>query len=251
MEKFPQPEQAVLCATCLARRYSLCHATIETVLEGSSYTMAPLLASSALTVPAQQIIYSETDLHDFVTIIGRGWAMREVILADGRRQIMQFLLPGDIIFSALKPESTSKSALRTITEVVCRTFNRNEFMTVLFKHSDLFDELLEVWAEEKRQADQRAVDLGRHTAKQRIARLLIYLYERLASRGLTSGQVIDFPLRQRHIADATGSHFVLVSRVLSEFHSAGLIEISRNRTLMIRDFMRLRSAGNMDLAAQS
>lgn len=224
---------------------------IETILEDGSHAVVPLLPSSLHTIPARQIIHSAVEFHDLITIIGRGWAMREVILADGRQQIMQFLLPGDIIFSTLKFEPASKFAITTLTEVVCRTFKRDEFQAVLFKCPDLFDELLKVWAEEKRQADQRAVDLGLRTAKQRIARLLIYLYERLASRGLTNGQVFDFPLRQRHIADATGSHFVHVSKVLSEFRSAGLIDIGRNRTLTIRDLAQLRSAGNMDFAAQS
>ena len=43
---------------------------------------------------------------------------------------------------------------------------------------------------------------------------------------------IDFPLRQHHVADATGLTAVHVSKVLSEFRRNGLIEIS-DRSLTI------------------
>lgn len=45
---------------------------------------------------------------------------------------------------------------------------------------------------------------------------------------------MEFPLRQHHIADATGLTTVHVSKVMSEFARGGYIEIS-NRSLTILD----------------
>ena len=77
-----------------------------------------------------------------------------------------------------------------------------------------------------------AADLGRRTADERIARLILRLSSRLAKRGMLQGQAMDFPLRQHQIADATGLTPVHVSRVLSNFRRKGLIDIN-GRSLTI------------------
>ena len=85
--------------------------------------------------------------------------------------------------------------------------------------------------EEKTRTDQLIVDLGRRTADERIARLILGLAERLSKRDMARGgpTEFDFPLRQHHIADATGLTPVHVSKVLSEFRRNGLINISERR----------------------
>jgi CRP/FNR family transcriptional regulator len=93
--------------------------------------------------------------------------------------------------------------------------------------------------DERRQADELAVDLGRRTADERLARLILKLSERLAKRGMVHEQTFEFPLRQWQIADATGLTPVHVSKVLGEFQRAGLIEI-KDRSLTIRNPAELR-----------
>ena len=113
----------------------------------------------------------------------------------------------------------------------------------------MFDKLSKVWIEEKDRADQLIVDLGRRTADERIARLMLNLSERLSQRCMTrttenSGLEMEFPLRQHHIADATGLTPVHVSKVLSEFRRSGLIKIS-DRALTILDPIGFRHVAHM------
>jgi CRP/FNR family transcriptional regulator, anaerobic regulatory protein len=71
------------------------------------------------------------------------------------------------------------------------------------------------------------------------------LLERLDQRGMINlGMEIDFPLRQHHIADATGLTSVHVSKVLSEFRRAGLIKIG-DRSLTILDPAGFRRVAHM------
>ena len=91
------------------------------------------------------------------------------------------------------------------------------------------------------QSDQMALDLGRRTADERIARLIVNIAGRLAKRGMRKSDSMEFPLRQRHIADATGLTPVHVSKVMGEFQRAGLFEI-RGRVLTIFDELELRRA---------
>lgn len=86
-------------------------------------------------------------------------------------------------------------------------------------------------------------DLGRRTADERIARLMLTLMARLDARGLVRDLSFSFPLRQRHIADATGLTPVHVSRVIGSFRNAGLIEIT-GRSLKILNLAELRRVSN-------
>ena len=99
---------------------------------------------------------------------------------------------------------------------------------------------------ERSRADQLIVDLGRRTADERIARLILSLGERLARRNMVRENPLEFafPLRQHHIADATGLTAVHVNKVLTEFRRDGLIKLS-DRSLTILDEARFRRIAHM------
>lgn len=233
----PQAERG--CTACQYYELNWCRAASAARGDLAPTELAPADQSS-YTIPARRIICREQDLHDAVPVICSGWAASVVTLSDGSRQILSFLLPGDLVSTALLFESRSHCLVEAITEVHFRTFKRSELKATLFKHPDLFDKLCKAWIEEKDRADQLIIDLGRRTADERIARLILNLAERLGRRGMmtpagaTSEMEMDFPLRQHHIADATGLTPVHVSKVLSEFRRNGLIRIS-DRTLTILD----------------
>jgi CRP/FNR family transcriptional regulator len=201
-------------------------------------TLAPL-ASSTQVIPARRTICHPKEWSDGIPVICQGWAASSITLLDGRRQILAFLLPGDLVSTAYLLEPMSGRTVEAVTDVTCRKFSRGELKSFLFKQPALLEKLSKAWVEERTQADQLALDLGRRTADERIARLILNLAERLAKRGLVNGQSMEFPLRQRHVADATGLTPVHVSKVLSEFQRAGLLVINR-RTLTIMNETDLR-----------
>jgi CRP/FNR family transcriptional regulator, anaerobic regulatory protein len=84
-----------------------------------------------------------------------------------------------------------------------------------------------VSAAEQRDIDERAADLGRRSAEQRGARLMVGLVERISAYRIGPDRRYPFPLLQRHIADLTGLTHVHVSRVLSEFRDAGVMNLSK------------------------
>lgn len=192
----------------------------------------PQLASTVHTIPARRLILHPKEWSDYVPIICSGWAMSSVALPDGRRQIISFLLPGDIVSAGSLLAPTTGHTVEAITDVTYRKFKREEVKQTLFGRFDLLEKLFSLWNESKMRADQLALDLGRRRADERIARLILRLAEKVAKRTLVRSQSFDFPLRQRHIADATGLTPVHVSKVLGELQRAGLIEIS-SRSLTI------------------
>lgn len=198
----------------------------------------PLL-SSTHTIPARRKISYPNETSDFVTIICSGWAASSLALSDGRRQILSFLMPGDLVSATFLLEPMRSRSVEAITPVTCRKFPRSDFKTILFKYRPVLERLSETWNEECAQADQLALDLGRRTANERIARLILNLTEKADKRGMKRGSTMEFPLRHGHIADATGLTPVHVSRVIGMFQRDGLIEIS-GRSLTIANEGELR-----------
>jgi CRP/FNR family transcriptional regulator len=223
------------CGACPDFDNNLCHALTQAAA-------AHALPGSELHdhfVPARRTIWREGETIDRIPVICQGWASAAVNLSDGRRQILSFLLPGDIVSAVLLHETVSKGAIETITDVRYRTFPRDDIKAALVAQSDLMSTVSRVWNEETLRADRLAIDLGRRGATERIANLILTLAERLLRRGMMQEQTMDFPLRQHHIADACGLTVVHVGNVLSEFRRTRLIEIN-DRSLTILDSAALR-----------
>lgn len=228
------------CLACPAYEMNLCAAARKKAeSEPGWHSEAPVLVSTIHTIPARRMICHPKEWSEFVPIICDGWAAASVALPDGRQQILSFLLPGDFVSTASLLEAVPGRSVEAITEVTYRKFKRSDIKANLLAYADLLERLAKIWNEERTQADQLALALGRRTADERIAQLILNLADKIAKRGMANGQTMEFPLRQRHIADATGLTPVHVSKVLGELQRAGLIEIG-GRTLTIINATELR-----------
>jgi len=232
------------CAACLGFDLNICRAAAEAEAVTRARPMG--IHQSGHFVPARRIISREQDQQDLVPVICSGWAAAIVTLSDGSRQIVSFLLPGDMVSTAMLFGSRPFNLIEAITDVRYRTFNRAELKSLVCKQPELFEKFARAWVEEKSQANQLIVDLGRRTAEERIARLIMNLVDRLTKRKMVRGEPVEFefPLRQHHIADATGLTRVHVSKVLTEFRREGLININE-RSLTILDLNGFRRIAHM------
>lgn len=134
---------------------------------------------------------------------------------------------------------TAGRAVLAITDVTYRKIHRNDAQAVLFGNPDLFEKFVKNCIEEKEQTDRLIVDLGCRRADERVARLILNLYERLGNVGSEPGNSIYFPLRQTQIADIAGLTNVHVSKVLNAFKRSNVVEI-KNRSLSIINPIELR-----------
>ncbi len=218
---------------------NLCSAVSKGREASGQYPDLLPLSSSTHTIPARRTISYPKETSDFVTIICSGWAASSIMLPDGRRQIFSFLMPGDLVSTAVLLEPMRGRSVEAITPVTCRKYPRGDFKAILFKYPTVLERLSETWNEERAQADQLALDLGRRAANERIARLILNLTKKADKRGMKRGPTMEFPLRQRHIADATGLTPVHVSKVIRMLQRDGLIKIS-GRSLTIANESELR-----------
>lgn len=171
------------------------------------------------------------------------------MLSDGSRQIISFLLGGDLPSTALLFGPRPHCNIEAITDVSYRKFRRGDLKAALLQFPDLLEKVFKLWSEETDRADQLIIDLGRRTAEERVARLIFNLAERLNLRGMTrvtadSFLEMEFPLRQHQIADATGLTAVHVNKVMSTLRRDGLIHIN-DRSLTIPNLTAFRQFAQM------
>ncbi len=163
-----------------------------------------------------------------------GWASRYMTLADGRRQILNFLLPGDLIGLQAEFIDEATHGVEALTDVRLCVFRQDQLWRLFEQQPQLGYDLTWLCASEERLVDENLVTVGRRSAAERIAMLLIHLWRRAERVGLadTDGS-IDFPLTQQHIADALGLSLVHTNKTLRKLERLGLHEIRAGRLRLI------------------
>lgn len=146
-----------------------------------------------------------------------GWAAEQVILSDGRRQILRFVVPGDMILSTRGTRGTSLAALTRL--IYARPLSN------MAAEASAVAQLANLTATitEARLRDQ-VVRLGCLSGTERAAHLLLELYTRLERAGLAEGGRFSLPVSQEVLADALGLSVVHTNRVLQTLRNEGLLE---------------------------
>lgn len=198
-----------------------------------------------LRVGAGQDLISEGEQLDRIRIVLSGWLSRYKTLEDGRRQIVNFVLPGETCDAHAYLLSRIDHSIGTLTPVVYSEFEREQFEDLVESDRGLAEAL---WCETLSNGSiQRewSLNIGRRIALERVAHLLCEIVERLRPVGLLDGKSCAFPITQMDLADATGLSVVHLNRTLQELRASGLI-ILRERMLTINDLGALKNVGLFD-----
>ncbi len=196
-------------------------------------------------VAAGKQIATRDQVSEDVFLLCGGWGFRFFQLPDGRRQILNFLLPGDLFSATTVFEQRFHFSVKALTEIQISGMRRAEVQARLAINPDILTALAKSYVAETDAADRMQTALGQYSAEERIAYLLLHLMRRIAARSVIREQRYPFPLRQQHIADAVGLTTVHVSRVLSLFRDRGIIELS-DGTLQVGNLPELEHIGSLN-----
>ncbi len=171
---------------------------------------------------AGELIVRENETHDELYTLLSGWAFRYRTMSDGRRQIFNFLLPGD--FAGLQDQlgEAAPHGIEALTDVTLCVFPRDRLWDLYRSHPALGFDLTWLCAHEELIVDENLLSVGRRSATERIAMLLIHLYKRAVSIGLGASDGVLLPLTQQHFADALGLSLVHTNKTLKRLHALGL-----------------------------
>ena len=169
-----------------------------------------------------------------------GWAFRFKTLSDGRRQILNFLLPGDFIGLQEKMAGASPHGVEAITGVALCRFQRSGLWELYKKHPGLACGVAWIAANQKDVLDKNLLLVGLRNATERVATSLIQIFKRLKAIKLARDLTIDFPFTQQHIADALGLSLVHTNKSLRRLTKMGFHQIS-NGQLTVHNPLRCKN----------
>ncbi len=184
---------------------------------------------TTVTVHHDREIHAEGDPADYCYRILSGCVRTVKLMEDGRRQIGEFLVAGDMFgFDTL---GTYVFAAEAVSDVVLRRFPRRMVDALAESNLGLTRRLRDMTVVSLQTAHSRLLLLGRKTASERIASFLLEMAERLPGR---HAHVVDLPMGRMDVADHLGLTIETVCRILALLRREGMIGIERGR-ITIRD----------------
>jgi CRP-like cAMP-binding protein len=185
------------------------------------------LAAGRREVPAGSGLIAEGELLDTPRLLLAGWACRMRVFPDGRRQIFEFILPGEMYGLCLRPHAVALSNAIALTPVTIA--DASPIRDVLANRKGEFPNLVGALhcaaSLDELHLLNQLVRVGRQSAYERVAHLVLELHERLDAVGLASGDSIPLPLTQEILADALGLSIVHLNRTLQQLRRDGLISL--------------------------
>lgn len=176
-----------------------------------------------------------------------GWAFRYKLLPDGRRQIMNYVLPGDLVGLQGSLMDEMDHSVEALTPVTLCVFERSKLEKLFERHASLAYDVTWIAAHEERILDEHLLSVGRRTALERTAYLLSFIHQRAHSVGLSGGRRV-IPITQQHVADTLGLSLVhtnktlrkLADRKLMRWHDRGCEILDEDGLLALADWEGLR-----------
>jgi CRP-like cAMP-binding protein len=205
-----------------------------------------LLTYPTKTWKRGETIIGEGEKVTHIHLVLTGLAARSKTLADGSRQFMALLIPGDLCDVEVFVLESMDHDIVALSDTTCVLIPSDLMREMLTRGSNLTMAMW--WSTMTDSAILREwiVDHGSRDATERLAHLFYEMLIRYRIVGETTDDAFPFPMTQEELADATGMTPVHVNRVLQQLRSEGLIDL-RGRSLTILDPDRLKQVAKYDV----
>ncbi len=209
----------VPCRDCKLREYG----TFKRVT-GEELAWIQAIKSAHLEVAAGTEIIRAGDLAPEVYTLYAGWAFRYKTLPDGRRQILAFLLPGDLLGLQAAMFDASLFGIEALTDAQLCALPRKKLWSLFGQMPGLAFDIAWLGSRSESFVDENLTSVGRRTAAERVAALIVTLYKRAKVLGMVENNTFAFPLTQQHIADALGLSLVHTNKTLAKLRHMGMFK---------------------------
>lgn len=153
-----------------------------------------------------------------------GLLLRYKLLADGRRQILNVMFPGDLVGLQAIFGEPHANGLEALTNARLCQFERDRFFDLVTNDSRFAYEVIWLAAEEEAALEEILAAVGQRSARERAAFLAVHFFERGIATGLVGADHrLGMPLSQLQIADILGLSLVHVNRTLGALRRDGLV----------------------------
>lgn len=205
----PTNPAMIRCDACLLRRMS----GFRSMSAEEARLIGDFKSGEMRCDPGMNLISEGTFSPHLYTVL-EGWGFRYKSLEDGRRQILNYLVPGDLIGLQGALLQEMDHSVEALTPMRLCVFERSRFLTIFEKSANLAFDVTWIASREERILDGHMLSLGQRTALERAAYLLVFLYFRGLRSGLLSPNDALVPLSQNLIADTLGLSLVHTNKTL-------------------------------------
>src|SRR5215471_11601485 len=203
------------------------------------------LASAALKrVEAKEFVFVEGDAASHVYRVETGAVALFKVLADGRRQVVGFAYPGDLIGLGAEGEHVMNAQAIKPTRLRCLPVAA--LNQLAGQDPRLGFKLYEAVARELAATRDLLLTTGQRSAIERVVSFLLALSRRNERNGQDPCK-FDLPMTRADIADFLGLTIETVSRTFTRLKGMGLIELPQTSSVHIADKVKLAAlAGGED-----
>ncbi|HTU62664.1 MAG TPA: Crp/Fnr family transcriptional regulator [Polyangiales bacterium] len=163
--------------------------------------------------PGTSFLREGTRSEQLYTVLS-GWAFRYKMLDDGRRQILNYALPADMVGLQGALMREMEHSVEALTPLTLCVFPRAKMWDLYSRVPSLAFDITWLAAREEQLIDQHLLSVGRRSALERTAYLLLHLFVRAQEAGLVKDNTIQFPFTQQHLADTLGMSLVHTNKTL-------------------------------------
>ena len=188
------------------------------------------------TLEAKEHVFRDGDAVDNVYLVEAGHVCVYKLMPDGRRQVLDFAYPGDLIGLGAMGEHTSAAQAMSRTRMRC--LPSAQLASILREDGRLALGLYEAMARELLAAREMLYTVSQRTAPERVAAFLLALSRRNERNGEDPDEFV-LPMTRTDIADFLGLTIETVSRTFTKFRTDGLIDLAQCVLVTIRDHAAL------------
>jgi CRP-like cAMP-binding protein len=214
------------------------------------------LRSLELIVESERLIKKRKDLvvvgdqYRNLCFVKDGYAIRYKLLRTGKRQILNVILPGDVIGFPVSFFDRSIYSVVTVSDMSYNICSLDAYVRLCYEQPQFGLALSWLAAQEAGIYAEHIVDLGRRTPLERLAHFLLELHARLLAVGRAQRTSFDLPFSQPVMADVLGLSVPHLNRVLQQLRADRLIT-TRSRLVELNDMASLQTLAHyqpLDLA---
>lgn len=180
------------------------------------------------------VVFSECAQQNTARVVEDGWAIRIKTLADGRRQILSFVVPGDIFGVYTVLFETMEYGVEALTPLRLVEMPATSLVEAFRQSPRLGVSLCWMVGQDERLLEEQIVRVGRRRASERMAHLFMELHRRLLRAGMDGDAALHFPLTLPVLADALGMSPIHAHRSFRWLEQQGLVQ-RLNHHVVMRD----------------
>ena len=198
-----------------------------------------IINSERLVKKRQDLVVVGSEYHN-LCFVKEGYAIRYKLLRNGKRQILNVILPGDVIGFPVSFFDRSIYSIVAVSDLTLNLCPLDAYVGLCYEQPQFGLALSWLAAQEAAIYAEHIVDLGRRTPLERLAHFLLEIHARLLAVGRAEEKSFDLPFSQEVMADVLGLSVPHLNRVMQQLRAEQLI-ISRSRVVELTDVERLRT----------